>query len=123
MYFIVNGAAAYVLPRFKNKILIDFNKGEHFGHIDLFGIREFEEPLLLQNTSHKPKRKRELIRKFTVLAKGDSELLTLSVPDLDKMRLEFPEYYQELHKGAKERLKSDLKLKKTEFNNCIKESK
>lgn len=123
MYFIVNGEAAYVLPRFKNKVFTAFKKGEHFGHIDLFGIRNFDEPLLLQNSSHKPKKKRELIRKFTVQAKGDSELLTLSVPDLDKMRIEFPEIYQELHKGSIDRLKQDMKLKKSEFNNCIKESK
>lgn len=37
MYFLVNGLAGYVLPRYNNKVYIDILKGEHFGHVDLFG--------------------------------------------------------------------------------------
>jgi hypothetical protein len=31
MYFIVNGKAAYVIPKYNNKICQEFNQGDHFG--------------------------------------------------------------------------------------------
>ena len=30
----VSGSAAYVLPRFDNKIYVIIEEGEHFGHVD-----------------------------------------------------------------------------------------
>jgi signal-transduction protein with cAMP-binding, CBS, and nucleotidyltransferase domain len=36
MYFIVYGKVAYVIPKYNNKILEEFNQGDHFGHSELF---------------------------------------------------------------------------------------
>ena len=49
--------------------------------------------------------------------------MTLSVPDLDKMRIEFPDVYQSLHDKCDHLLKSYLIKKKKEEKVCIKESK
>ena len=35
VYFMVNGQAAYVLPRFEDTIYIQIEKGDHFGIIDM----------------------------------------------------------------------------------------
>ena len=39
MYFLVDGRASYVLPRFKNKEYFVIEQGSEFGHVDLFGRR------------------------------------------------------------------------------------
>jgi len=35
VFFLEEGVAGYVLPRFDNMIYIKIDKGDHFGHIDL----------------------------------------------------------------------------------------
>jgi len=39
------------------------------------------------------KEKNKLLRQFTVMAGKNCDLLSLSVADLDKMRIEFPDVY------------------------------
>ena len=89
MYFLVSGEAGFVLPRYLNKVYITIEKGKHFGHIDLFGERPINEPLI----QTKSRSKYTLLRQFTVQALKNCDLLTLSVNDLDKMRIEFPDIY------------------------------
>ena len=50
------------------------------------------------------------------------DLLSLSVGDLDKMRIEFPDVYEELVTDGKGRLKEELKKKKVMIRTCIKEA-
>ena len=50
------------------------------------------------------------------------DLLSLSVGDLDKMRIEFPDVYEELFTDGKGRLKEELKMKKVMIRTCIKEA-
>ena len=65
IYFLVKGAACYVLPRFDNKIYLEIFQGDHFGHVDLGGERDF---LKFQKQPRKAVllNKDLLIRKFTV---------------------------------------------------------
>ena len=65
VYFLVQGKAAYVLPRFSNASYITLSIGDHFGHVDLANDREF-----LKNRSAprklKKKNKVTLLRMFTI---------------------------------------------------------
>ena len=45
MHFIVSGSINFVLPRFDNKLYYSVEKGDHFGHSDLFGYRKPDESL------------------------------------------------------------------------------
>lgn len=119
MYFLASGEAAYVLPRFDNMDYKIIKKGKHFGHLDLLGVRTRAEHLAIQMTS---KRRHEFSRKFTVLAKERCELLTISVSDLDKLHIEFPDIYDELFDDAHKRLNKYLKKKKRTIRIQIKQS-
>ena len=46
VFFLVNGEVSYVLPRFKNYAFKIIEKGEHFGHVDLFGIHKITDTLI-----------------------------------------------------------------------------
>lgn len=95
MFFLVTGKVAAVLPKFNNKGYLWYEKGSHFGHTDLFGVRkgQIHESLLAQFTR---KKKRLYKRRFTMQSMDNCELLTLSVADLDKMRIEFFDVYSQL---------------------------
>lgn len=61
------------------------------------------------------KHKDEIRRSFTIRALMNCDLLTLSMDDLDIMKVEFAEVYFELIQEAKERLPEELKTKKEEI--------
>ena len=61
------------------------------------------------------------MRRFTLQALDSCDLLTLSVSDLDKLRIEFPDVYEELFNDANARINRELKMKKTQIKACIKE--
>ena len=44
--------------------------------------------------------------------------MSLSVADLDKMRIEFPDIYETMHKEGHDRLRMELKVKKREIKAC-----
>lgn len=50
MFFLVKGAASYVLPRYKNKAYFTINPGDQFGHVDLFGRRLKDAELTVATT-------------------------------------------------------------------------
>ena len=52
-----------------------------------------------------------LIRKFTVMAAENCDLLALTLKDLLKMKLEFPEAFMEIANNAVKNLKSESLLK------------
>lgn len=79
------------------------------------------EPLVL-NKNTKKKKKSDLIRVFTVIALDNCDLLTISVPDLDRMRVEFPDIYEELYLDGHNRFAEEKKLKKNETKECIRKS-
>lgn len=51
-------------------------------------------------------------RRFTVQALRDSDILSLAVPELERMRAEFPDLYQELYTEGHNRYKGEKKTMK-----------
>jgi CRP-like cAMP-binding protein len=119
IYFLVNGKAGYVLPRYNNAIYSEIEQGEHFGHLDIFGVRSMNDKLAANNSN---KKKATLLRKFTTLARINCELLTLGVSELDKMRVEFPDVFEELYNDGKTKYKSKVKLKKKKIKELFQET-
>eukprot|EP00347_Sterkiella_histriomuscorum_P023005 403336321 len=109
IYFLVNGHAAYVLPRFDDTIYIQIERGNHFGVIDLVYDEDLVDyKISLRRKSQKPV---EIYRIFTVLALVDCELLILTIQDLNKMKTEFPEQFDMLFSNSLKILKKAMKLK------------
>jgi hypothetical protein len=52
-----------------------------------------------------------MIRRFTVRALQNLEMFILTIEDLEKMKMEFPELYVEFFDKAYDRLKRELLLK------------
>ena len=57
-------------------------------------------------------------RQFTVMADQESELMMLSITDLNRMKNEFLEYYDKLIRGANYELQKVLKLKLRSMREC-----
>ena len=56
-------------------------------------------------------RRKNMVRRFTVYALDNCEMLILTIDEMEKMRLEFPDIYADLFKGAYERLHKELIIK------------
>lgn len=94
VYFVVQGHASYVLPRFENHQYFKIELGDHFGHIDLGqDVNYFKKQKRASRTKRKPQ---VYHRKFTIQAQETCDLLTLSISDLDKMFKEFPDLSVEI---------------------------
>ncbi len=52
----------------------------------------------------KEKRKKTLIRRFTLCALTNCEMFVLTIEELEKMKIEFPEMFIELFNGAHRKL-------------------
>ena len=105
--------AAYVIPRFDNKPYILIEAGEYFGHVDIAITADIiEKDLAWQKRNFR----KYMVRKFTVRALVNCEMLILTIEELQKMKMEFPEYYDEFFEGENQRLKQELLLK----YNCFK---
>jgi hypothetical protein len=110
VYFLVTGSCGYVLPRFNNQIYSVFKAGEHFGHVDLGDERElFEGGYRIRRTAISLMH--SMTRRFTVQAFANCDLLALSVKDILKMKLEFPNAFSDIFNDVRLQLKKDLLLK------------
>lgn len=115
----VVGAAGYVLPRFENKVYLMIDEGKHFGHTELAAVSTFiKDDISYMRLSQMGL---DLIRRFTVQAFDQCEMLALSLADVIKMKLEFPRVFLELFYNAKERLRRELILKIEAIKNHEKE--
>ena len=104
------GDAGYVLPRFENTQYIKIEKGDHFGIIDLV----FDESMLPKNKHNfhlKLENKKESTRLFCVQAQSDCEILILKITDIFKMKVDYPDEFDELFENAVRLLKKTLQLK------------
>jgi hypothetical protein len=99
VYFLSKGLAAFVLPRYENKPYITVNASDYFGHIDM-AIQED----MLELDLMKEKRKKTLIRRFTLCALMSCEMFILNIEELEKLKIEFPEMFIELFNGAHRKL-------------------
>ena len=59
-----------------------------------------------------------MFRRFTVQAIINCELLILTLDDIDKMKLEFPEVFDDLFNNSLKRLERILKLKIDAIKQC-----
>jgi hypothetical protein len=50
----------------------------------------------------------DLLRRFTIQALDNCDLLVVPINELIKMKFEFPKYFNELFKNAKEKLRRDF---------------
>jgi CRP-like cAMP-binding protein len=107
IFFLVNGVAGYVLPRFDNTVYIKIERGDHFGHVDLV----LDQEIIAAQINIKGRIERNMTRKFTVQALIDCELLMLLIEDIDKMKIEFPDVFDELFMNSYRRLKKELEIK------------
>lgn len=76
IFFLLKGQIGFVLPRYHTKIYHHVEQGEAFGEEDLFGRKEFGEPLIGMSS----KKKKDLKRYFQAKAISqdqDCELLSL----------------------------------------------
>ena len=109
VYFLVKGHVCYVLPRFDNANYLDIVPGQTFGHTDLGFDRMFTEKEKLE--TRVTLFDREQCRLFTVQAFGNCDLLTLSMRDLLKMKLEFPRMFDLLFENIRKKLEEEIILK------------
>lgn len=120
VFFLVEGSAAYVLPRYNNKIYVMLDKGENFGHVDVAIDPDMISFDIRFNT--RSLKSRKIVRRFTVQAVENCDMFILRIDDLEKLKFEFPEMYAELFDGANDRLKCELLLKLEVINKCEKEA-
>lgn len=76
IYFLVEGAAGFVLPRFGNKMFFEITQGSLFGQVDLGDDPEFYEEIDSDTSVEVRKRYN---RHFTVMALINSQLLALGL--------------------------------------------
>ncbi|CDW71411.1 UNKNOWN [Stylonychia lemnae] len=108
--------AGYVIPRFDNTVYIQIDKGDHFGELDLV-----YDPKILSltiNIKKKAQKNKDIFRRFSVQAIINCELLILTLDDIDKMKLEFPEVFDDLFNNSLKRLEKVLKLKIDAVEQC-----
>lgn len=87
----VSGSAAYVLPRFDNKIYVMIEEGEHFGHVD-FALAQNMQGFDI-SVGARYNRRKDMIRRFTVQAINNCETFVLTIDNLEKMKIEFPDLF------------------------------
>jgi CRP-like cAMP-binding protein len=117
IFFLVNGIAGYVLPRFENTVYIKIEAGDHFGHVDLVLDQEI---LAMTSINLRQRSQKHLTRKFTVQALLDCELLMLLIEDIEKMKIEFPDVFDELFMNSYRRLRKELEIKIQAIQQCEK---
>lgn len=107
IYFLSSGKSGFVLPKYRNATYIEIPEGKHFGIIDIVHSVLQSDYEIEHWYSHKDL----LLRHFTVMSLGKTECMTLSIQDLQRMKMEFNEAYQKLFHDAFSRLKRAVKLK------------
>lgn len=116
VYFLVVGVAGYVLPRYNNAVYITVESGDHFGLIDL--VYDSEILNISTKMTKKAIESDSIHRRFTVQALIECELLTLTLEELDALKFEFPDIFQELFQNSIKRLKGALKQKYEAIKLC-----
>jgi CRP-like cAMP-binding protein len=80
---LVTGSCGYVLPRIQNRVYLELKQGAYFGHSELASNKKFMDLTNFKSLSG------IIMRNFTVQSFENSELLSLNMGDLFKMKLEF----------------------------------
>ena len=114
IYFLTRGKAGFVLPKYKNTSYIDIIQGSYFGIIDIVGSILQTKHDLDNWIAHKD----ILQRQFTVMALKESEVMCLSIQDLNRMKQEFLEVYEQIFFDSYNRLRRALTIKLKTMQIC-----
>jgi hypothetical protein len=115
MYFLKYGLCGYVLPKYNNAYYIKIGEGNHFGLIDIIGSllegghEDFDNWINYKDN---------IKRQFTIMALQNVELLSFSITDLNKMKMEFFEAYNSIFSNQYKRLDRTLKIKLKAMKYC-----
>ncbi|TNV87319.1 hypothetical protein FGO68_gene17715 [Halteria grandinella] len=123
VYFLVQGMAGFVLPRYDNTVYIKIDEGDHFGHQEMNVNQASLNYGKMRSASKRPLKSSENLRMFTIQALIDCELLILSIDDVEKLRIEFPDIFIELFDNSDVLLERQLELKHDAIKLCKKSNK
>lgn len=114
IFFLIEGKAQFVLPRYDNTPYIDIQIGAHFGLMDICGsMKKLNLPI-----GNWFEHKNKLQRVFTVKSQSDGKLLSFSINMLAVMEKEFTEEYNELFNKVMNRLENALIIKLEATKRC-----
>ena len=129
VFFISKGQVGFILPRYVTKVYKVITAGDYFGHLELSESSQlFDEssntlnnsqaninPFVLSRKTtpivHSNPAKGKLSRRFTAQALEQTEILTLSLADIQVMKTEFYDIFYELFDDVKSKLKKELLFK------------
>lgn len=114
IFFVINGQGNFVLPRYKNAAYISIKKGNHFGIIDIVGSC-FTQDIPIEDWFSK---RSLLLRQFSIMAETKSEVLCLSIQQLQQMKMEFNESYEDLFFNASQVVKNTWVVKLEAIKEC-----
>lgn len=106
-----------VLPKYSNAKYVDFNEGAYFGIIDIIGSIFHHKDIQVNNWfQHLDKLK----RKFTVMSEASTSLLSLTLVDFNRLKLEFTDIYYKLIQDAEKQIEKVIQLKLIAIKKCAK---
>lgn len=120
IYFLKKGGSSFVLPNYQSVRYIDIVVGSQFGIIDIIGSLLQDEEDNLDKLNDWIVHKHLLKRQFTTMATEDSQLLSLSLHDLNRMKHEFLEPYENLFNEAFDKLYKVLNKRLKSIRQCEK---
>lgn len=85
--------------------------GDHFGEIDFFISAKEQEMTIAEMMDNLNCMKFNLVRQFTIQAIRDSNYLTMSITNIQRMHKQFSSQFKELFKNAKRTLFRALEQK------------
>ena len=89
-----DGNCGFVLPKHGNFKYIDIDIGMHFGVIDIIASLLSDDECLSELLENWITKKEKLKRHFTVISVEQSDLLSLSIEGLSKMKFDFLDTYE-----------------------------
>jgi hypothetical protein len=110
VFFLIKGKAAYVLPKYSDYVYLEICEGDFFGHVDMANSKSF---MKAQKSVKRTvmKKKDDFVRHFTTKAIDNCDMMTLSMDDLEKMKLEYPDVFFEMLQDASEKLEDHIERK------------
>ena len=89
-----DGNCGFVLPKHGMFKYIDIDIGMHFGVIDIIASLLSDDECLSELLENWITKKEKLKRHFTVVSVEQSDLLSLSIEGLSKMKFDFLDTYE-----------------------------
>ena len=98
IYFTEKGSLGFVHQKYNNVKYVQLDEGTYFGVIDIVHSINSQniDPSRWINSKDK------MSRYFSCVADEESSVLALNIADLNRMKNEFQDTYEEIFKGANE---------------------